>query len=137
MAGYGWYACPSGTYLDTSRCFLPSVSGCYCVDVFDIYNCVDTACMNIILSATEENSKEAFTVHPNPFDDVIDIQLSDQMQLPVKWELINPWGQSIEKGAIHDRQQRLHFDASLPGGIYILQMRTADHRWSALRLNHQ
>lgn len=137
MAGYGWYACPSGTYLDTSRCFLPSVSGCYCVDVFDIYNCVDTACMNIILSATEENSKEAFTVHPNPFEDVLDIQLSDQMQLPVKWELINPWGQSIEKGAIHDRQHRLHFDASLPGGIYILQMRTADHRWSALRLNHQ
>lgn len=49
MAGYGWYSCPTGAYLSTSDCFIPTVDGCYCVDVSSQFGCVDTACVDFLL----------------------------------------------------------------------------------------
>jgi|GEM_PF-5287311 len=137
MAGYGWYTCPSGGYLDTSRCFLPSVSGCYCVDVSDEFDCVDTACVNIILSDVNETKTDDFTIYPNPFNDFIEIHFGSSMELPVEWNIINVYGQKIDHGIIHERQGQIKFNSELPAGIFILEFMTADHKMSGTRLLHQ
>ncbi len=137
MAGYGWYFCPSGGYLDTSRCFLPTMSGCYCVDVSDQYDCVDTACINVILSAVDDPGESEFTVFPNPFTDALDLQVGAGMKLPVEWDLVNVYGQKTNHGIIYERKSQLIFEPGLPAGIYILQLSSTDHNVSGVRLIHQ
>jgi hypothetical protein len=136
MAGYGWYTCPSGTYLDTSRCFLPSVSGCYCVDVSDEYDCVDTVCINIILSDVDETRHQSFSIYPNPFADFVEIQLGTEIELPVSWNLYNVYGEKIEEGTLHTANGQLNFKPDLPGGIYFLQVQSANNKKSSTRLIH-
>jgi hypothetical protein len=41
------------------------------VDVSNEYDCVDTACINIILSDVESISNKGFTVQPNPSGEFI------------------------------------------------------------------
>lgn len=51
---YNWKDCENTTNLSFDRCFIPSASGCYCVTISNlITNCVDTACVNFIISATD------------------------------------------------------------------------------------
>jgi len=136
MAGYGWYTCPSGGYLDTSRCFLPSVSGCYCVDVSDQYDCVDTACINIILSGIEEVEKNFFSLYPNPFQDKLYLQIDDAVTSPVEWIMMDIFGKIIEKGRVEERQHTLNIKHNLPAGIYLFQLNSADGKMSGTRRIH-
>jgi hypothetical protein len=122
MAGYGWYVCPSGPYLDTSRCFLPSVSGCYCVDVSNEYDCVDTACINIILSDVESISNKGFTVQPNPSGEFIQVQLASKITLPCRMTLFNSLGQQVHQTKIEVNNFIYEWPGDAAPGMYFIQI---------------
>ncbi|HJW27675.1 MAG TPA: hypothetical protein VJ508_00320 [Saprospiraceae bacterium] len=137
MAGYGWYTCPAGGYLDTARCFMPSVSGCYCVDVSDEYDCVDTACTTIILSSTRSVVESDFKLVPNPSSDEVIITLPENIRGDVNWKLSTLLGQEILHGEMAGSTYRLIWPVSVPPGIFVLQFITSDHRMFSFRLMHQ
>jgi len=137
MAGYGWYTCPSGPYLDTSRCFLPSVSGCYCVDVSDEFDCVDTACINIILSDVEPVSESSITIHPNPSEDFVQIEISSNTAMPCQWTLFNSIGQRMMQGKIESSTYKLEWPSQAGAGIYILKIVDQNQQSHTANLIHQ
>ncbi|MEO5905093.1 MAG: hypothetical protein ABIQ11_00090, partial [Saprospiraceae bacterium] len=50
---YGWTDCQNNSNLGFDQCFTPAVSGCYCVTVSTLLtDCIDTACIEFILSGT-------------------------------------------------------------------------------------
>jgi hypothetical protein len=137
MAGYGWYTCPAGGYIDTSRCFLPSVSGCYCVDVSDEYDCVDTACINIILSGVERLTDSGFSIHPNPSEDIVQIQVSSRIPLPCQWSMINSIGQQVMQGKIESPTYILEWPSQASPGIYILKFVDVNQQAYTTKLIHR
>jgi hypothetical protein len=134
---YGWYSCPSGNYLDTSRCFVPTVSGCYCVDVSTEFDCVDTACINIILTSSDEIEFSFFSLYPNPFLDMLEVTLSAGIDLPVTWILWNSYGQKMESGVIRDVHSLLKWNRKMSSGIYFFQMNDSHGKMYTGRLFHQ
>jgi len=126
MAGYGWYFCPSGSYLSISQCFTPTISGCYCVDVSTAFDCVDTACFDLIVGINDLNVDSKISVFPNPSLGELQIYLSHDLILPVHWEIYDQWGLNHGKGVISDYTSSLLLNELLPSGLYFLKINTRD-----------
>jgi PKD repeat protein len=125
MAGYGWFTCPAGPYLDTSRCFVPAASGCYCVIVSTVFDCVDTACYSIILSDVISPESGPISVYPNPSGEFVTLIPAPSDGRPVEWKILNLTGQVIDKGVLTESALRYSWNDNLPPGVYLFQYRTA------------
>lgn len=134
MAGYGWYSCPAGAYLDTGQCFVPLVSGCYCVDVSTADDCVDTACVQFIISSTKDPGKPVIAVSPNPSHEDFTVTLLSPQALPVPWGLYDALGQRVEHGSFEKTSNILEWPVSLPAGVYILRVMTSPRQLYSARL---
>lgn len=56
---YAWRACENQTVLNTDICYVPDQSGCYCVELTDIFSaCTYTACDVFMLSAVKDPGQE-------------------------------------------------------------------------------
>jgi hypothetical protein len=126
---YGWYACGPNAYLTTNQCFIPDTSGCYCVTVSNSLDCVDTACVEVVV-AVNDISKEKYIIHYDPVLEQIDIVLpeldhSDQVFI----QLFRSDGMPVaDRKYTPDSNGNIVMPVNqLSRGIYFLAIRKGQH----------
>jgi hypothetical protein len=62
-SSYEWWDCEMTSNLSSNQCFVPGVSGCYCLSVSTLLSdCIDTACVNFIISNTGDIAENEMLV---------------------------------------------------------------------------
>ena len=106
-------------------------------DVSDEFDCVDTACINIILSDVEPVSESSITIHPNPSEDFVQIEISSNTAMPCQWTLFNSIGQRMMQGKIESSTYKLEWPSQAGAGIYILKIVDQNQQSHTANLIHQ
>ena len=115
---YAWHACGQGEVLSTSDLFTPDTSGCYCVDI-EIGGCVESPCVNFVISGIDPGSHLVTGIHPNPSHGTWQVTLSDAVALPVQWALFNLQGMVRESGKLHHHTSTIELRKELVGVFYL------------------
>lgn len=122
MPGYGWYVCPQGPYISNSQCFVPSSSGCYCVDVSTADDCTDSACVNIILSSVKNSTSGSFAIFPNPSEGILFLRYNGRALSHTPWKLYTLQGEMMAEGILRDEEGQIQIGNGLPAGMYFLRL---------------
>lgn len=120
---YEWTDCDNGTHLSSDACYVPSVSGCYCLTVQTLLtDCVDTSCVDIIISGDhfpghDHNIKMWFD-HAEHSIVVRGIDLSGD---DITVQLSDIQGRLFSYESIHTdtEQSRIYLDKNMPGGLVL------------------
>ncbi|MGB4846446.1 MAG: T9SS type A sorting domain-containing protein [Saprospiraceae bacterium] len=122
MSAYHWYECDSTITLSNTQCFTPSVSGCYCVEIFTLDSCTSIMCTDFVVAVNEVMDDSAISLFPNPTLDKLQITLPEDISLPVNWNLLDQLGIKHLSGVIHSTSSRLDME-NIPPGVYFLEMK--------------
>lgn len=125
-AGYQWLRCDSIGYSTlpgaTSQNYTATANGNYAVVVTE-NGCTDTsACVTISGVSVEEYQPRVANIQPNPFSDLIMIQLENN-ERSATYEVLSVTGSSIEKGSLNGNSSALNL-SSLASGVYLLKINT-------------
>jgi hypothetical protein len=120
LATYRWRQCDSTTILSTSTCFVPTVSGCYCLEVENEIGCSFETCTEFILSETSFIQDDQIEITPNPSAGNITVALPS-IQLPVEWQLTDMQGKFMNAGKLTERKSEMDFSSNA-AGIYFLKL---------------
>ncbi|MBK9176801.1 MAG: T9SS type A sorting domain-containing protein [Flavobacteriales bacterium] len=132
---YQWVDCDNGNALvdgAIGQSFAPTVNGNYAV-VITSGNCSQTSsCTEVIVTGTTDiEGRDAFTVYPNPFNELLTVRTSGAVG-NVRVELFNTAGQMVV-GGIHSGLEVITVQtADLPSGSYML--RVSSDKASATRV---
>lgn len=134
LAGYNWKGCASGQSFATTPCFIPTASGCYCVELTAQNGCSATECYDFVISSIAPILDSDILISPIPSKGVLDITLSAKVKLPAHWTLIDAWGRLIENGDLSDHFNTIRFDPRTPDGLYFLKITSATHQTKVTKL---
>jgi uncharacterized protein Veg len=98
-------------------------AGDCCLTVTDAANCEIVECFSIPTSNNEIQDVIEFSVYPNPFSEIINLELGLKESKLIKAEIFNNLGQSIYQTSIGGRKNHLKIntDNCIPG-LYILRL---------------
>ncbi len=131
---FAWYTCANPAVLATSACFGPPESGCYCVDVVDIYGCSGTACYDFVISSAGNMPHAIPAIYPVPSDGHWEVQLPHTYDLPVEWTLVDVRGCQMESGSLHQMQDKIRLTSRPSSGMYFIKFISADVQFSIVKV---
>lgn len=102
-----------------SQFYSPIVSGVYNVELIDVNECTFTESINIELSnISEDRDKTKFSVYPNPFQDELILELSQQSRYTIN--IFNNIGEMVKSETIEDKKAKLDMHQLSPSIYYIM-----------------
>lgn len=121
---YQWLDCDLG-YAPiagaTGQSYMASTGGNYAVQITQ-NGCTDTsACVLVSLTETMELVHEFISIHPNPFDESIFIDLGEEVHANVELSLMDLKGKLIQQETFKSAS-KLQWDVSVPSGVYLLRV---------------
>ena len=123
LSSYQWLNCDSNYAIipgATNQLFIAPADGNYAVEV-TTGSCVDTsACINVTNVGVDELNASAFTIYPNPTNNVINIKVNN-LQEEITYEITTIAGKQIVSGRINDNITEVNL-SSYPKGIYLLKI---------------
>lgn len=107
-----------------------SSSGTYTVTVTDENDCVDTATLNIVLSAHESLLQVTdFHIYPNPVKDYLCVKSMRLANRNLKMDLMDVYGRYVWQGIQVNHQQCIELKSlNLSGGLYFLKIYDKNQR---------
>lgn len=129
---YQWIDCEDGNAIvkgATRQVFAPLTSGKYAVIIKD-YSCSNQSeciAIEIPVNSTIKKSQEQFNVYPNPFNDLINIELKQNLK-NVSIEIKDLSGKSIYNEKF-DTVEKLTIPIDAPSGMYLLEIRSDQNYW--------
>lgn len=105
------------------------LSGAYSVEIVDSFGCVHTSsAFNIGLGLTENNFI-SWNVYPNPADEIVTIELSDDVAIETV-QLVDLTGRVVKEWAwTNGSKMNLEID-DIPNGYFIIQMFSGNQKWT-------
>jgi hypothetical protein len=73
-----------------------------------------------IVSVNIEHTQSSIQVYPNPFSDGIQVEMSNENELPVSARLYDGLGRVVWQGQLHEGVQSLEF-SGIPAGVFWLE----------------
>ena len=128
---YQWVDCDNAnTPIDgaTEQSFEVTEDGNYAVIVSDGDCSVTSECTVVIVTGiTEQNGADAFSVYPNPFNEMLTVRTNGQ-QGPVRIELFSMSGQVLINEVRSGMEMNPVGTAQLAPGSYVLRLTTDNAR---------
>ncbi len=125
MVSYSWHECAGSEVLSNSQCFIPIQGVCFCVDVVPIEGCMASACIDITDGINSLSKGSDILLFPNPTTGELNVQLSENILLPVNWNLYDPEGIEQQNGYINSTSTTLHL-TGLSSGLYFLKFKSCN-----------
>ena len=121
MTSYNWTNCQTKETVSSSQCFTPGTSGCYCVEIVNVSGCVDTACIDFLISAVSDLNNDLIGILPVPSSGSWEVRMPDRVQTPVTWSLVDLSGRLLEQGILSESIGQIALDKIPNSGLYYLK----------------
>jgi hypothetical protein len=122
-ATYKWLDCGNGYSIvpgATTNKLVPSNSGSYAIVITTLGNCSDTLrCINVNKASINENNDASFSIHPNPSNEYIQINLT--LINPKNYIIYNSIGEIVLEGTVKNKSEKVNI-SSLEKDIYIVKI---------------
>jgi hypothetical protein len=92
------------------------------------FGCIDTACINIILSATENPPLDNLRIFPIPSKGTWVINLPNTSDLPVDWILYDIHGRLLESGRLEGLSSIISLENVPAAGMYYMQLKNSKNQ---------
>lgn len=101
---YTWRACENQAVLSTDVCYVPEQSGCYCVELSDMFSaCTYTACDVFVLSANDDPGPEnKLNLWYNSTENCIDLILGEIDHQEIKIQITDLQGRIVNHNGQKD-----------------------------------
>ncbi len=127
---YQWFLDGATVPNGDTRIIVAAQSGAYTVQVEDLSGCISTSApVSIIVLAVANGSKNTpIRCYPNPFEDLINIDIQSMSLLPAKVFVYDMKGVLLLEHTINSAEENLSTDQLAPGS-YVLLVTTGSDRF--------
>lgn len=119
---YGWYDCGIGQYISLNQCFVPTISGCYCVTVSTAFDCVDSACTQIMVATQDLNSRNELIYYDKLNEEIVVTNMSLDQHDKLLFTVINTNGQVEQLNHFNIQQEkevRIPYTVEYPKVVFL------------------
>lgn len=121
---YAWRACENQTLLSTDICYVPDQSGCYCVELTDMFSaCSYTACDVIVLTAINDPDPEnKVSLWYNRDGHSIDLIFGEADQQPLQVQLTDLQGRIVNHDGLKNidvNMLRIGLADQMPSMVFV------------------
>ena len=120
LGTYRWTTCETPDILGTGNTFIPTESGCYCLETENEFGCTFQYCLVHFLTGTDALPENTIMVNPVPSDGLLQIEIDDALLLPCTWSCIDASGKPVANGIIYENKTNLDLE-KLAAGNYFLK----------------
>jgi len=119
---YQWFVDGALLPNGNTRIIVPTQSGAYTVQVEDLSGCISiSAPISVsVLSITNGSKNAAIQCYPNPFEDIITIDIHAASLLPAKAAVYDTNGTLLLETTITNTEEHLSTDQLVPGAYVVL-----------------
>lgn len=125
QADYAWHACGDTQVLADTYWFTPEASGCYCAEVAIMNGCIDTVCIDFIISDVHDIRLHSLSIYPNPSNGTFRVRTPPGIPFPIYWQLQDALGRLVQKGILYEHDHEIGIDKTIGGGLYYMQLSTS------------
>ena len=79
-------------------------------------------CLTISTSITEANNDNSVDIYPNPFENKLSLQFSENISYPITLEVIDYLGRQVYTQIIEDDVIEIFLDKDIPTGTYFIKL---------------
>lgn len=121
---YAWRACENQTLLSTEVCYVPDQSGCYCVELSDMFSaCTYSACEVFILSAINDPGPEhSLSLWYNITEHSIDLIFGETDQHQIQVQITDLQGRILNHDGLKDMggdMMRIALTDQMPSMVFV------------------
>jgi hypothetical protein len=101
------------------------------------FECIDTACVDVVVGVNEAINEKLISIYPNPSGEAFYLNLSPEIPFPVRWAMYTVYGQKVDQGRLIVNEEVIAWHNLTTPGMYILQIFISDDSVITKRLIHQ